>query len=107
MIFDNLIRTVTRTETIVYTVTGTGSPTIAYSSYGDSFRGNTQLKNVVLPWTLSTSGPAIFGDAYSVTAVLGSGGGQLTCMLSVDGREVTMRSTSGPNASVTCTDSSN
>jgi len=106
VIFDKLITKVTSTQTVVYTVTGYGTPTITYSSYGDSFRGNTQLKNVALPWTLTTSGPAIFGNSYSVTAVLGSTGGQLSCSLSVNGIRVSTRNANGPFASVTCTDAS-
>ncbi len=101
VIFDELIGKVIDTHTVVYTVTGSGTPTVTYSSLDNSFNGTTQVRNATLPWSVSTSAPAFF-NAYSVTATLGSAGGALTCSLSVDGKQVSTRSASGPFASVVC-----
>jgi hypothetical protein len=102
IVFTILIDRVARiasTQTVVYSVTGAGAPTITYSS---DFNDSTQIRNASLPWSTTTREPGIFGT-YSVTATLGSSGGSLTCSLWVDGNRVSTRSASGPYASVACT----
>lgn len=91
-------------HTIVYSVTGTGAPTITYSSFDNNHNGSTQNSSVPLPWTKTVTGSGIF-NAYSVTATLGEGGGTLTCTITVDGKQVSTNSANGAFATANCSGS--
>lgn len=92
-------------HTIVYTVTGTGSPTITYDSFDNGHNGSTQISNAPLPWSKTITGSGLF-NFYSVDATLGTDGGSITCTITVDGKRVSTNTANGELASATCTGSS-
>lgn len=88
-------------HTIVYTVTGTGSPSITYDSFDNGHNGSTQISNASLPWSKTIVGSGIF-NFYSVDATLGTDGGSITCTLTVDGKRISTNTANGELASATC-----
>jgi hypothetical protein len=91
-------------HTIVYTVTGSGTPSITYAAYDNGNSGTSQISNAPLPWTKTIKGSGLF-NSYSVIATLGSSGGTVACTISVDGKLVSSHSSSGTFSSADCTGS--
>jgi hypothetical protein len=91
-------------HTIVYSIAGTGTPTITYSSFDNNHNGSTQLSNVPLPWTKTLTGSGLF-NVYDVTATLGQDGGTLRCTIAVDGKQVSSNSANGAFSSANCSGS--
>lgn len=91
-------------HTIVYTVTGTGTPDISYSSYNDSNEGTSTANNVTLPWTKTVTGSGLF-NLYDVTATNGSSG-SITCTLTIDGKQVASHTATGELSTADCSGSS-
>jgi hypothetical protein len=91
----------TAKHTVVYSVTGSGSPTITYSSFDNNHSGTNQSGNVSLPWTKTIVGSGIF-NSYDVNATLGEEGGSLTCTLTVDGKQVSHNTATGAFSSADC-----
>jgi hypothetical protein len=91
----------TAQHTVVYSVSGSGSPTITYSSFDNNHSGTNQSGNVPLPWTKTITGSGIF-NSYDVSATLGEGGGSLTCTLTVDGKLVSHNTATGAFSSADC-----
>lgn len=89
-------------HTIVYTVTGTGTADITYFVFDNGNSGTSQVSDAQLPWTKTITGSGLF-NSYSVIATVGSGGGTVTCTLSVDGKQVSSNSGSGELSSANCT----
>jgi hypothetical protein len=94
----------TKSHTVVYRVTGSGTATITYDSVDNSHSGSAQISDVPLPWTKTITGSGLF-NAYSVTATLGQNGGTATCSISIDGKPASSNSASGAFASASCTGS--
>lgn len=88
-------------HTIVFSVQGTGTPTITFSSFDNANNGTTQISDATLPWTKSFTGKGIFND-YSVTATLGSDGGIITCTVTIDGKVKSTNHATGAFASADC-----
>jgi hypothetical protein len=94
----------TKSHTVVYSVTGSGTATIIYDAFDNSHSGSAQISDVPLPWTKTVTGSGLF-NVYSVTATLGQNGGTATCSISVDGKQASSNSASGAFASASCSGS--
>lgn len=87
---------------VVYEVTGTGRANNI--TYGDVTKGLSQQNGTKLPWTKTA--PASDGfAAYGLTAQNG-GSGEISCKITVDGKEVANNTSSGQYAVVSCNGSS-
>ncbi len=87
---------------VVYEVTGTGRANNI--TFGDVTKGLSQQNGTKLPW--KKTAPASEGfAAYGLTAQNG-GSGQISCKITVDGKEVANNTSSGQYAVVSCNGSS-
>jgi hypothetical protein len=93
-----------RSHSVVYTVTGSSQETyVQYATFGQvtGSSGSGQVNNTSLPWSkrLTISGLAF---AFGVTASTGRGGGNVTCSIAEDGKQLVKRTASGPVATASC-----
>ena len=84
---------------VVYTVSGSGKANNI--SYGEATKGISQANGERLPWTKSTAATEGFA-IYSLVAQ-NNGSGEITCSITVDGKEIATNTSSGQYAVVTCT----
>jgi hypothetical protein len=88
-------------RTIRYELTGTGNAsTVAYSSDGSG--SQSQEASAKLPWSKEIKLPRGKIGVPVITAQRGSGNGDITCRILVDGKEVKKATSSGQYAVVTC-----
>lgn len=95
-------------HTIVYSVTGTGQGTvITYDTLqeGNGQDGDAQVTAAALPWSRTISASGLI-DIYHVTAVVGVGGGSVTCTITDNGAEVAVDTATGALRSANCTSGS-
>jgi hypothetical protein len=91
-----------REAVIVYEITGDATEVdVTYSTFSDT-NANTKDEHVAaLPWTkeVKTKGYVKEGQVIVTT---GEAGGNVTCKITVDGKEVESNTASGPFAMATC-----
>lgn len=97
-------------HTVTYTVTGDSTDSdITWSTYTDGASGTEQASDAALPWTKevtvkgSTEGFSF--NSFTLSAMNGETGGDITCEIKVDGEVVSTKTASGQYASATCTGS--
>jgi hypothetical protein len=83
---------------VVYEVTGTGKANNI--TYGDVTKGLSQQNGTKLPWKKTVPSSEGFA-AYGLTAQNG-GSGDISCKITVDGKEVASNTSSGQYAVVSC-----
>jgi hypothetical protein len=87
---------------VVYEVTGTGRANNI--TFGDVTKGLSQQNGTKLPWKKTAPTSDGFA-AYGLTAQNG-GSGQISCKITVDGKEIANNTSSGQYAVVSCNGSS-
>jgi uncharacterized protein YceK len=99
----NAINTVNNTKhTVVYTVTGNGTGDITYASFSGTNSGSAAVNGATLPWSKTFTATGIFtGFDVSVT---GDSATQVSCTITVDGKQVAHNTGSGQYASADCSD---
>ncbi|UKD52624.1 MmpS family transport accessory protein [Amycolatopsis sp. FU40] len=91
-----------RTVTVHYEVSGTAKDaSITYTTFGDGSASTNQEQPKALPWSkdISTKG-LLKGGSLSVTT--GTEGGEVTCKVTVDGKETKTAKASGNFATASC-----
>jgi hypothetical protein len=96
-----------QTNTIVYSVTGSGTPTVSTITYanignGKGQTGQVAVSDVAIPWskTITAKGPL---TAFSLTVVNGSVGlSYVTCTISENGELLSTNTSKGPSATASC-----
>ena len=87
---------------VTYEVTGTGTAqNITYGGNG----GTSQQTNATLPWTVTDPAPQGFGF-YSLTAMNGTGAGEIRCRIKIGERLLVENVSSGQYAVVSCSGTS-
>jgi hypothetical protein len=97
-------------HTVTYTVTGDSTDsTIDYSTYTDGASGSEEAKSAKLPWTkeekITGSAEGLKFNSFTLSAMNGETGNEITCEIKVDGKVVSTQKSSGQYASATCTGS--
>ncbi len=97
-------------HTVVYTVTGDSTDSsITWSTYTDGESGTEQASDATLPWTkevtVTGSSEGLSFNSFSLSAMNGETGGDITCEIAVDGKVVSTKTASGQYASATCSGS--
>jgi predicted membrane protein len=91
---------------VVYDVTGTSTDTtITYSTYSDGGSGSEQASNQALPWTKSITvkkGGTFDFSSFTLSAMAGQDGGDVSCKITVGGKVVSEQKASGQFANVLC-----
>lgn len=83
---------------VSFQVDGSGTADLGYSTGAAAASG--RAPQAALPWKKTVRAT---GAAYTLTVVLGQAGGDATCSISVDGRELAGSSAHGPYGRATCT----
>jgi hypothetical protein len=94
------------TNTIVYSVTGSGSPTVSSITYATVGHGNQNgqvaVSGVSIPWSKTITAPDSL-NAFSLTVQNGSVGlSYVTCTISEDGELLITNTSKGPYAIASC-----
>lgn len=88
---------------VVYEVTGGAEAnSVTYSTYTNGQSGTEQATNQMLPFSKTVEGTKGW-SSYTLTAQNGNTDTDLTCKISVDGKEVATQTSHGAYAVVTCT----
>ncbi|WP_243770144.1 DUF4190 domain-containing protein [Amycolatopsis acidicola] len=91
-----------RTVTVHYGVTGTANDaTVSYSLGGDGTSSTSQEQVPHLPWSKDVSAKGEVKSG-SLTVTAGQAGGEVTCTVSVDGKQAKTATASGPFAKASC-----
>jgi hypothetical protein len=92
--------------TLVYTVTGDSTDSsITYATYADGNSGSEQANDAALPFTKSYTvkqGGNFDFKSYSVFATNGQTGTTITCSITLDGKVVSTKTSTGQFASADC-----
>ena len=89
-------------RTVRYEITGAGKATnVTYSS--DSTGSQSQEANVTLPWNKEIRVPEDKINVPTILAQRGAGAGEISCRITVDGKEAAEATSSGEYAIATCT----
>jgi hypothetical protein len=90
---------------VVYDVTGGGTASnITYTSVdSNGSSGVQQESNVTLPWTKSVQGKGTI-SVYSLSAST-STGPTISCKITIDGKEIVSKTSTGQYTNVSCTGS--
>lgn len=99
-------RTAVPTNTIVYSVTGSGTPTVSTITYAAAGNGNQDgqvaLSNVSIPWSKTVTAPDTL-TSFTLTVQNGSVGlSYVTCTITEDGELLITNTSKGPAAIATC-----
>ena len=94
------------TNKIVYSVTGSGSPTVSTINYGGvgngKQSGQVAVSNVPIPWSKTITAPESL-NAFSLTVTNGSVGlSYVTCTISENGELLITNTAKGPYAIAAC-----
>jgi len=88
-------------RTVRYEITGAGQATnVTYSS--GAIGSQSQETSVTLPWEKEVKVPEDKSNVPTVVAQRGAGTGDITCRITVDGKEAAKATSSGEYAVVTC-----
>lgn len=89
---------------ITYEVTGDATNvSVTYTTFsGDNNVAPTEETVATLPWTKEVTAKDIIKEGGTVIATTGEQGGNLTCRLLIDGKEIATETVSGPFQMVTC-----
>jgi hypothetical protein len=86
---------------VAYDVTGGTASSITYSTYTNGQSGTEQATNQTLPFTKTVTGTKGW-SSYSLTAQNSNEDTDITCAISVDGKQVATQTSHGAYALVTC-----
>lgn len=88
---------------VVFTVTGDATAsTISYTTADTGGAGTDQVADADLPWTKTVGIESSTGFAAYALIAQNAGNGDITCSISVNGKEVATRTASGRYAVVSC-----
>ncbi len=89
---------------VVFRVTGDGTAsTISYTAANTGGAATDQVSGADLPWTKSVGIEDRTGFAAYALVAQNGGSGDITCSITVNGREVSTNTSSGQNSVVSCT----
>jgi hypothetical protein len=90
----------TAKHTVIYSVTGDGVVNITYATYTNGSTGTEQVANQQTPWSKTFVASGLF-NAYNVGAEIASGN-SATCSISIDGKVVVSKTSTGQYSNVDC-----